>query len=415
VDFSTLLYLTYRLLNDYPSLSHALACRFDWILVDEFQDTTNLQVEILRKLHDDGNTKFFLVGDPHQSIFGFAGARPHLMPEFATYIGARRDFRLYHNWRSNPQIVAHAELLRPRDIPMVATGQSVINPQGPQYIHVESVTNALQDHFLPGLLDLGIEYGNAAILAPDWFTLFPIGRFLRDYGIPIIGPGARPYRGSQLFARLAEYVCAYIEDPQPRLVRNIQRELHRLLLEITGIDRFDVLGYTGAVTVFRILHEGQRLRLAVPSAEQWLVRAATEFSNILVADGVLPVSASKLLSESAAVMCEQMRNSRYIDFSNMTVSDLGLFAATDQSLQLLTIHAAKGKEFDAVALVGLHEGQLPNRRAESVDEIDEAKRLLYVGITRAKRFLLYVTDQGRSTNRPSRFLGGDGLNVSDNC
>jgi DNA helicase-2/ATP-dependent DNA helicase PcrA len=414
MDFSTLIYLTNRLLEQFPSLSHALACRFKWVLVDEFQDTTDLQVEILKKLHNDGNTNFFLVGDPHQSIFGFAGAIPELMPEFADYIDARNDFRLSQNWRSNPHIVAQAETLRPRIPPMIASGAMANDHCEPQYIHQATVTDALQDYFLPVLAQLGIDYGEAAILAPDWFTLFPIGRFLRDYGVPIIGPGARPYRGSQIFARFAEYVCGYVEHPQPQLIRSLQRELHRIVSEVSGVDRFDVFSYSGLVTIFRILHSGASLRARIPSAEHWLTRAAAEFNAILVRDKFLPPAATNLFSESATVMCDQMRNNRDIDLPNMTVSDLGLFAATDRSIHLLTMHTAKGREFDAVALVGLHEGQLPNRRCATADEIDEHRRLFYVAITRAKRVLLYITDQGRATNIPSRFLGANGLNLLAN-
>lgn len=413
VDFSTLIYLTNALLQQFPSLSHALACRFKWILVDEFQDTTELQVEILKKLHDDGNCRFFLVGDPHQSIFGFAGARPALMPEFSDYIHARSDFQLSQNWRSNPQIIAHAELLRPRTTPMVPAenGPMAADTCVPQYVHRASQLDAIQDFFLPVLADLHIGYGDAAILAPDWFTLFPIGRFLRNYGIPIRGPGARPYRGSQIFSRLAEYVCAYLEQPNPRLLRNMQRELHHIIFEATHADRFDVFSYSGLVTVFRILKVGATLRSTIPSAEQWLIRASAEFSSLLVQDGFLPLSAIHLLSESAATMCAQMRSNNSLDLANMTVSDLGLFAPTGRSVHLLTMHAAKGLEFEAVALVGLHDGQIPNRRSETANEIDENRRLFYVAITRAKRFLLYITDQSRQTNTPSRFLGPDGLNL----
>jgi DNA helicase-2/ATP-dependent DNA helicase PcrA len=414
VDFSTLIYLTYRLLQLYPSLSHALACRFKWVLVDEFQDTTELQIEILKTLYDDGNTRFFLVGDPHQSIFGFAGARPTLMPEFAAYVHARSDFHLSQNWRSNPQIIAHAELLRPRHVPMIAAGEMADDTHEPQYIHQPSVIEALQDYFLPALAELDIDYGKAAILAPDWFTLFPIGRFLRNYGVPIIGPGSRPYRGSQLFAKFAEYICAYLERPSPKLIRHIQRELHKIIGEASRADRFDVFSYSGLITVFRILQAGASLRLRIPSAEQWLTSASAEFSAILVKDGFLPQSSIGLLSESAAAMCDQMRRNADVDLPNMEVSDLGLFAAIDKSVHLLTMHAAKGLEFDAVALVGLHDGQIPNRRSQTEGEVDENCRLFYVAITRAKRVLFYITDQGRQNNRPSRFLGPAGLNILGN-
>jgi len=411
IDFATVIYLTNRLLEHFPSLAHALSCRFRWILVDEFQDTTELQIEILKKIHDATHSNFFLVGDPHQSIFGFAGARPRLVHEFSNYANARRDFHLSENWRSNPQIVAHAELLRPRAVPMRSAGAIAADQREPQYEHRARVFEALEDIFLPALQELGIAYGDAAILAPSWFALLPIGRRLRNYGVPIIGPGARPYRGKQLFARLAEYICAYIERREPALIRNISRELHRIVLEVSRVNRLQLFGYSGRVTIFRLLAIGEALRNQSDSAEQWLVNASNEFGQLLVADQVLSKTAENLLSESAAAMCAQMRLNRDVDLSNMTVSDLGLFAATGKSMHLLTMHAAKGLEFEAVALVSLHDGQIPNFRAKTEEDIDEARRLMYVAITRAKRLLLYVTDQERSRNVPSRFLGPDGLRL----
>lgn len=410
VDFPTIIYLTNRLLADYPSLARALSCRFRWLLLDEFQDTTELQIEVLKRIQGASETTFFLVGDPHQSIFGFAGARPALNNEFARYIGARRDFQLSQNWRSNPQIVNHAERLRPRVIPMRSAGDIAADTCEPIYTHSSSAFEGIAEHFLPELERLGIPFGSAAILAPSWFTLIPVGQRLRAAGVPIIGPGARPYRGSLLFARLAEYACEYIERRNPTLIRNLQRELDFILGEATDGIHPNVFSHNGRAAIFRLLQIGATLRDQNPDAETWLIQAARQFSEQLIRDGFLPNTANTLLSQSAAAICEQMR-ARGVDPSALTVSDLGLFAATGRSLRLLTMHAAKGLEWDAVALIGLNDGQIPNFRANTQDEIDEHCRLLYVGITRAKRLLVYVTDQSNWRNRPSRFLGTPGLGL----
>lgn len=410
VDFPTIIYLTNRLLTDFPSLARALSCRFRWLLLDEFQDTTELQIEVLKKIHAANETTFFLVGDPHQSIFGFAGARPALNHEFADHIGARRDFQLSQNWRSNPQIVAHAERLRPRGVSMRSAGEIAADQNDPIYTHSASAFSGIAEHFLPNIRRLGIPLGSAAILAPSWFTLIPVGQQLRAAGVPIIGPGARPYRGSLLFARLAEYACEYIERRNPVLIRNLQRELNFILSEATDGTHPSVFSHSGRATIFRLLHIGAALRDTNPDAETWLTAAARQFSEQLIRDGFLPNSANTLLSQSAAAICEQMR-SRGVNPAELTISDLGLFAATGRSLRLLTMHAAKGLEWDAVALIGLHDGQIPNFRATTSEEIDEHCRLFYVGITRAKRLLVYVTDQGNWRNRPSRFLGQSGLGL----
>ena len=403
VDFATIIYLTFRLLAGYPSLAHAMSCRYRWILVDEFQDTTELQVEILKRIHDASHSDFFLVGDPHQSIYGFAGARPTLSNEFAGHIGARRDFQLSQNWRSGPPIIAHAEHLRPRSVPMVSAGEATEFTHTPVYVHSTTPQEAIEQFFLPALDELGIDYGRAAILAPWWTTLIGVGRHLRALAIPVIGPGARPYRASNVFARLAEYCCEYIERRNPVLIRNLQRELQRLAAEATDEFRGDAFSHAGRTTIFQLLAIGTELRTQSESAERWLTEAARLFTDRLIHDGFLPRSAGAMLPESARAMCEQMRRSG-VDVTNLAVSDLGLFAATGHSLQLLTMHAAKGLEWDAVALIGLNDGQIPNFRATRDEDIDEHRRLFYVGITRARKYLLYVSDQSNVRNTPSRFI-----------
>lgn len=76
------------------------------------------------------------------------------------------------------------------------------------------------------------------------------------------------------------------------------------------------------------------------------------------------------------------------------------------------MHGAKGLEWDAVAMIRFHDGHIPDFHATTQDEIDESSRLLYVGITRAKRFLLYMTDTANFRNVPTRFLGPDRLNLT---
>lgn len=94
-----------------------------------------------------------------------------------------------------------------------------------------------------------------------------------------------------------------------------------------------------------------------------------------------------------------------VDTANLTVEDLGIFAHPDKSLKLLTMHRAKGREFDAVALVDMHDRRIPH----PAGSIDEARRLLYVAITRPRRLLYYITDTENWQNTPTRFLSELGL------
>jgi DNA helicase-2/ATP-dependent DNA helicase PcrA len=112
-----------------------VSSKFAWILVDEFQDTTDLQVEILSLIAKARRTRFLMVGDPYQSIFRFAGARPDLADEFAENISARTDLQLTGNFRSSQAIIMQANKLYPRTPPMKAIGPAKIFPEVPIWQH----------------------------------------------------------------------------------------------------------------------------------------------------------------------------------------------------------------------------------------------------------------------------------------
>lgn len=106
-----------------------------------------------------------------------------------------------------------------------------------------------------------------------------------------------------------------------------------------------------------------------------------------------------------------MRNNK-VDLDNLTIAELGIYASPDAALKLVTLHFAKGREYEAVAMIDLHEGKIPFYLAQSEEEIAEAKRLFYVGVTRAKRLLVYITDSSNWRNEPTRFLrAGTGVGM----
>jgi len=403
IDFPNIVYFSLTLLNSHPSISRALSSKYAWILVDEFQDTSALQVEILKCIAEEGKSKFFLVGDPYQSIYGFAGARPDLMDEFARHIKAKSDFLLLGNFRSSNSIIGQAEKLFPRNPPMYPSGSNKKIKEKPVYVHTRNAFNAITDYFLPALNDLGIGYGESAILAPWWIKLLHIGRSLREYGIPIVGPGARPYKRSHFFARLAEQVCYYITEPDNNIISRIEKELFLMIANLEGKANYSVFSYQGRKTVFKLIRIGKKLLYENEAGIDWLNTAAREFVKILVSDELISASSSVQIVESVQNMEADMIKNR-VDVANLSVHDLGLFANTDKNMKLLTMHRAKGREFQAVALLDVHEGKIPHYSAASRREINESKRLLYVSITRAKRYLLYVTDSENYRNEPSRFL-----------
>jgi DNA helicase-2/ATP-dependent DNA helicase PcrA len=402
-DFASILYYSLILLRRFPEIADYLASRFAWILIDEFQDTSDLQIEILSLVAERERTRFFLVGDPNQSIFGFAGARPDLADIFATRIKARTDLSLSGNFRSSSPIIAHAEKILPRTPAMTSIGKAKAYTEVPTLQHTDSPFTLLTDYFLPALDAFGIPLGDAAVLAPTWFTLFPLGRKLREYGINVVGPGARPYKRNRLFAPLAEQVCSYLTEPRPESLPAIERQLFEMVLNTTGQSRFDIFSYDGRRIVFRLLAEARRLGAMHLGAVEWLNVTVAAFVDILATAEMIPTSEGDRLIESVGEMVADMKNNK-VDVVNLTIPDLGLYANPKSALKLLTLHYAKGREFEAVAMIDLHDGRIPNFRADTQDQIDEARRLFYVGVTRARRYLLYGTDSSNYRNRPSPFL-----------
>jgi DNA helicase-2/ATP-dependent DNA helicase PcrA len=258
---------------------------------------------------------------------------------------------------------------------------------------------------------LGIPIGEAVILAPSWSTLFPLGRSLREYGITIVGPGARPYRRNRQFTPLAEQVCGYLMEPRPESIVAIERTLFNTVLDVTGRAHFEIFSYQGRVVVFKLLTHAQELNDSFMGAVEWLESAAGAFSKVLVETGYFSPAEEGIFAMSVEDMKTDMRNNK-VDLDNLTIDELGIYASPDAALKLSTLHNAKGREFTAVAMIDLNEGKIPSYHARTAEDIEEQKRLFYVGVTRAKRVLFYATDNSERRRGPSRFLlSGSGVGL----
>lgn len=410
IDFGSIVYGAYCLLRDHPRVAMTLCARFPWFLIDEFQDTNELQIEILTLLHATGRSRFFLVGDLSQSIFGFAGARPELVEPFRRKIAAANHIALSQNWRSSQNVVNHAERLIPRIPPMTAVGGNKDYPLEPLLVRGMTSFQAISEHFLPLLAERQIPLGESAILAKDWASLFNLARQLREFGTPIVGPGARPYRRSRVFAQLAEQLCGAVTDPGPETARQLERALFHTVQDVTGQPHFDVFTYEGRRVVIRLLRRAKELADALVGALPWLDAMSQATGAILLNAGYVDAVQAGLFYSSVQEMKGDMAR-QSIDVANLGIDDLGLFASPHRALRLTTIHQAKGREYDAVAIIGMRKGSFPHIRAESAAELGAERRQLYVGITRARKVLMYVAERDNWNNPPSPFLGPQGINL----
>ncbi len=410
VDFNGIIYYSAQLVKAYPFLPAGLGSVFAWLLVDEFQDTSEYQVQILNDIASYERTKFFIVGDPDQSIMSFAGGRPDLMDDFAFDISARDDVSLSGNFRSSDLIVSLAEDLQPRDPEMGAVGENKHFDFTPVWKHTETLLSGLEDYFLPEVEGGGIDWGECAILAPNFYILCEIATHLRDMGIPLIGPGARPYKkSSHLIAPLAEEICSYIESGDSRMIRNLRWRMQEIIESCESRWNPKLFTFNGDLAISRIATMARRLRDENPAIKSFLEEFASGCADIMIDHDLLINSSRDAIVGSSNSMLEDIENHRWrsgVDIDNFSVSDMGLFARGNRSVKLLTLHKAKGREFDAVAIVRAHDGLIPygNPRRDSEKE-NEARRLMYVGITRARKVLMLFSDSSDSRgNPPSRFL-----------
>lgn len=415
IDFCNIVYYSYRIMSDHPSIVHNLSCRFAYMLVDEFQDTSALQVQIFALIHEVGHTTFFLVGDPEQSIYSFAGAERELMESFSQEIEAT-GFPISGNFRSTQPLVDYAERLISRQPKMVSASTRPICDPSVFYEHTQSSFAAMTDYFLPFLESNGIDYGDAAILGPNWMVLRPLGKQLRDFGIPVVGPGARPYKRKYLLGRIAEQVCAYLESGAPEILHQAEKELFAIASELTGRPAFRVFSYQGMRVVHRLMREGENLREVHQGAADWLNHASASFEKILIEEEIVPVSYEGCLAESRDGMFSDMR-SRGIDIENMVLADLGILSDPRKNMKLMTMHGAKGREFEAVAIIHANDGLVPYHNCYNPPTcagMQESRRLFYVAMTRAERALWIFSITNRGGLPPTRFLTELGLNGNEN-
>ena len=410
IDFNGIIYYAAQLVQTHAFLSAGLGAAFAWLLVDEFQDTSQYQVQILNAIASHGFTRFFIVGDPGQSIMSFAGGRPDLMADFADGLHARDDVSLSGNFRSSESIVSLAETLQPRVPEMEAVGQYRDYDFVPTWKHSDTLLSGLEDHFLPEVEARGIDWGKCAILAPNFFIFCEIAPRLRDMGIPLIGPGARPYKkSSHLIAPLAEEICSYIEARDSRMIRNLRWRMRELVENCESRWNPRLSAFEGDLAIAKIAAVARKLRNENPAIKSFLEEFAASCATIMIDHQLLANMSRELLESSAASMLEDIdghRGRSGVDVDNFSVSDMGLFARGNKSIKLLTLHKAKGREFDAVAIVRAHEWLIPfgDPRRGSPEE-SEARRLMYVGMTRARKVLTVFSDSGDSRgNPPSRFL-----------
>ena len=358
IDFEDMLVKTVELLEEDAEAAALVRSRKRWFSVDEYQDTNALSERLL-ELWLGESRDLAVVGDPDQTIYTFTGATPDFLLGFDRRHPGSRTVTLADNYRSSPQILALANRL-------VAGGPrgelKATQPEGPapaigRYADPEAEVAGLLA-WLRAVAAAGVAPSETAILVRVNAQLPPIEDALTRAAIGFT------VRGQRFFDRreIREAAILLRREAPVETGAALVAAIERLLVERMGLD--DVAA-----------DAGQEGRERAASLE--LLLGIVE--DLAAADPELTIG---------AVLAE-------IDRRRAGEAE----AATD-GVNLLTYHRAKGLEWDAVYLPALDEGTLPIRQAKTAEEVAEERRLMYVGITRARRYLAISS----SSRKPSRFL-----------
>ncbi|MCL2089954.1 MAG: ATP-dependent helicase [Micrococcales bacterium] len=375
IDFEDVLLLLAAMLAEDRGVAQTVRDQYRHFVVDEYQDVSPLQQYLLDQWLG-GRHELCVVGDPAQTIYSFAGASPHHLLDFTrTHPGAAL-VRLTRGYRSTPQVVTVANRLlvsarRPGDPP---TLQLVAQrPGGPPVRFVAYDDDEAEAATVAARCARLVEAGTPAAQIAVLFRTNAQSEAFED-ALARVGVGYQVRGGERFFAR---------------------RDVRDAIVLLRGGARAADPGVPLPATVRDIL-AGVGWA-PVPPAARGAARERWDAMNALVtlADEVAadPTREAPTLADLVAELDERAAAQH---------------APTVDGVTLASLHAAKGLEWDAVFLVGLSEGLLPISLAETDAAVDEERRLLYVGITRAREHLelSYARHRpgGSATRRRSRFL-----------
>ncbi len=449
VDFDDLILQPVLLLQQAARVRERWQQKLQHLLVDEYQDTNACQYELLKLLMNPQG-HFTAVGDDDQSIYAWRGAQPQNLAKLTEDLPTLKVVKLEQNYRSTGRILATANgliagnphLFEKRLWSDYGPGDKVqIVPCSTPEQEAERVVSAL----LKRCFQTRARHGDFAILYRGNHQAKPFERLLREQEIPYVLSGGQSFfdrsevKDTMAYLRL----LANPDDDTAflRIVNTPRREIGPATLERLGDYAGERgIGLLAASTDLGLAHSlSARAHQRLTTFAHWLdsqVRAAHAEHPVAVARGViidsgyldwlLETSKDAKLAERRQKNVQEVLNwmdnlyqaaegDRSISdlvrhMSLMDILERGGDEESPDQVHLMTLHAAKGLEFDHVFLVGFEEGLLPHQNSMQPEQIEEERRLAYVGITRARRSLSISYAQKRSRGgewqetEPSRFL-----------
>ena len=453
MDFDDLLTLTYQLFREHEDIRHKYAARFDYVLVDEYQDTNHVQMSIVMQLCQE-KQRVCAVGDDSQSIYSFRGANIDNILNYQRQFQGTRLFKLEQNYRSTQTIVAAANSLIKHNRNQIPKDVFSENAKGekiqykPAYSDKEEAVIVAKDVKRIKRED-GCQYNDFAILYRTNAQSRSFEEEFRKQGIPY-----RIYGGLSFYQRKEiKDIIAYF-----RLVANPDDEeaIKRIInYPARGIGATTVLkiadcAHQNQVSLWEVIGAPEQYGLAVNKGtmnkletfrlliSSFIERAQTtdvyELGDAIIKESGISQdimsgkdaddlarqeNLEEFLSGMSAFVEERREEGRFDElFLQDYLQDVALLTDADSDgdkdeprVSLMTVHAAKGLEFPTVFVVGLEENIFPSPlSAASLRELEEERRLLYVAITRAEKHCILTNAKNRwrygkmEFDNPSRFI-----------
>ena len=453
MDFDDLLTLTYQLFREHEDIRHKYAARFDYVLVDEYQDTNHVQMSIVMQLCQE-KLRVCAVGDDSQSIYSFRGANIDNILNYQRQFQGTRLFKLEQNYRSTQTIVEAANSLIKHNRNQIPKDVFSENAKGekiqykPAYSDKEEAVIVAKDVKRIKRED-GCQYNDFAILYRTNAQSRSFEEEFRKQGIPY-----RIYGGLSFYQRKEiKNIIAYF-----RLVANPDDEeaIKRIInypargIGATTVMKIADCAHQNQVSFWEVIGAPEQYGLAVNKGtmnkletfrlliSSFIERAQTtdvyELGDAIIKESGISLdimsgkqpddrarqeNLEEFLSGMSAFVEERREEGRFDElFLQDYLQDVALLTDADSDgdkdeprVSLMTVHAAKGLEFPTVFVVGLEENIFPSPlSAASLRELEEERRLLYVAITRAEKHCILTNAKNRwrygkmEFDNPSRFI-----------
>jgi DNA helicase II / ATP-dependent DNA helicase PcrA len=391
IDYDDMLLRTTEALETVPEVADGVRDRYRFFTVDEFQDVNPAQFALLRAWLGDRD-EVCVVGDDDQTIYRFTGASPTFLTGFARRFPGARVIALTENYRSTPQVLGLANRVLHTKPPELRKTLRATLPDGPEPVFAEHPDDDAEREAVVAevgrLVGSGVAPGEIAICYRINAQSQPFEQALADAGIPFVVRGEPGFFARREVVQAVQLLRQSVQRPVPpdpaalgtaTAPPTADAEVERVLRELAG-------------------WHPRREPAGEAARERW--------RNL----GALVELVGRLTGEAPGTTLADV----VADLERRIAAGVET-ADPDGAVTLLTIHRAKGLEFDAVFLVALEEGLLPISHAKTDEEVEDERRLLYVGVTRARRHLTLSWARSRvgyrgkpSARRPSRLIMGLG-------